>query len=148
MLKNWSRGFIASVGLGTAAFVAAVAALTVALWPEDSAEAKQDFCNSLSDLSTTVMSYQGLNPATATNDELDSAADDIYESWDDVVNDAYDWADAYDNPLGQAYDDLYNAIDDLPSDYTIAQDIEAVQPELEAFPQAFRDTFDGSGCTT
>lgn len=113
---------------------------------ESSATAKENFCNSLSDLSSTVMNYEGLNPATATNGELNSAADDITSAWDDVVNDAEDWANADDNALTQAYNNLYNAIQGLPDDYTIAQSIDALEPQLSAFPQAFRDTFDGSGC--
>lgn len=113
---------------------------------ESSATAKENFCNSLSDLSSTVMNYEGLNPATATNGELNSAADDITSAWDDVVNDAEDWANADDNALTQAYNNLYDAIQALPDDYTIAQSIDALEPQLSAFPQAFRDTFDGSGC--
>ena len=134
--------------VGSAALAGAIAALAVALWPESSATAKKNFCNSLSNLSTTVMNYQGLDPRTATNDELDAAANDISDAYSQVADDADDWANAYDNPLANAYDDLYWAIQDLPGDNTIAQDLEDLQPELSAFPQAFHDTFDGSGCST
>jgi hypothetical protein len=65
-----------------------------------------------------------------------------------VVDDANDWVNAYDNPLTQAYDDLYGAIDALPGDNTVAEDIQDLQPELSAFPEAFHETFDGSGCAT
>jgi ABC-type transporter Mla subunit MlaD len=92
------------------------------------------------------MSYQGLDPLTASNDDRQAAVDDISQAWDNVVDDAYDWANAYDNPLNGAYNDLYDAIDNLPSDYSIAQDLKAVEPQLAAFPQAFHDTFDGTGC--
>jgi hypothetical protein len=146
MTKKWNPT-TALVALLAAVGVAGAVLLGVALWPENSAEAKQDFCNSLSDFSSTVVSYQGLDPVTATNDEREAAADDIAEAWDNVVDDAYDWANAYDNPLAEAYWDLENAIDGLPSDYTVAEDLDALQPELSAFPQAFHDTFDGSGCT-
>ncbi len=131
------------VGLCTAAIVLAFT------WPgESSATAKRHFCDSLSNLSSTVMNYEGMNPATATNDELQGAADDIAGAWDRVVNDANDWANAYDNPLTGAYNDLYYAIQDLPGDNTIARDLQALQPELSAFPQAYQETFDGSGCAT
>ena len=123
-------------------------ALTLALWPESSAGAKKNFCTSLTNLSSTVTNYQGLNPATATNEQLDNAADDISGAWDDVVDDANDWANAYDNPLNEAYNDLYWAIETLPSDNTIAEDLDALEPELSAFPQAYHETFDGSGCST
>jgi hypothetical protein len=80
------------------------------------------------------MSYQGLNPLTATNDELDGAADDITRAWDDVVDEANDWANADDNALTNAYDDLYYAIQDLPGDNTAADNLRDLQPELDAFP--------------
>jgi inorganic triphosphatase YgiF len=115
---------------------------------ESSEEAKADYCNSLSDLSSTVMSYEGLDPRTATNDELDQAADDIEDAWNEVVSDAEDWANAYDNELAQAHDDLYWAIQAIPGDYTIAQSLAAVEEELSAFPDAFRATFDGTGCSS
>ena len=115
-------------------------------WGESSATAKKHFCNSLDNLATTVTNYQGLDVSTASNDQLNQAADDIYGAWDDVVNDANDWANAYDNPLSNAYDNLYWAIQDLPDDQTIAEDYADLQDELAAFPGAFHETFDGSGC--
>jgi hypothetical protein len=115
---------------------------------ETSAEAKADFCNSLQNLSSTVMSYQGLDVRTATNDDLDAAADDINDAYDEVVDDAEDWANADDNALANAYNDLYWAIQGLPGDNTIAEDYDALEDELAAFPSAYNETFDGSGCTT
>jgi hypothetical protein len=132
-----------------AAILTAGLVLLVSAWRgESSAEAKADFCSSLNNLSATVMNYQGLNPATATNEELDNAADDINDAYNEVVNDAEDWANAYDNPLNEAYNDLYWEIQYLPSDYTVTEDLNAVSDELAAFPSAFAETFDGSGCST
>jgi hypothetical protein len=134
---------LASAAVG----VCAVALLLAATWDgESSATAKANFCSSLRDLSSTVVSYEGMSPATTTNDERDAAAADISDAWDNVVNDANDWAYADDNSLTQAYDDLYYAIEDLPGDYTITQSLDALQPELSAFPGAYHETFDGSGC--
>jgi hypothetical protein len=146
-MKYFSIKKVAAVA-GGAALVALVVALAVAWRGPSSAQAKEDYCNSLRNLSSTVMSYQGLNPATATNDELDAAYDDIKGAYDQVVQDAEDWANAYDNPLGEAYDNLYWAEQDLPGDYTAAQDLNALSDELSAFPQAFHETFDGSGCSS
>jgi hypothetical protein len=60
------------------------------------------------------MSDQDLDPATATNDELNNAANDIENAWDDVVNEAEDWANADDNALTEAYDELYWAVHGSP----------------------------------
>jgi inorganic triphosphatase YgiF len=146
-LSRSDKKQIAAFVAAAVAAVAAIAILIAAAWPEDSATAKKNFCNSLSNLSSTVMSYQGLDVRTATTDELNQAADDIDNAWQDVVNDANDWANAYDNPLTNAYDDLYYAIQDLPGDYTVAQSLDALEPELSAIPGAYAETFDGSGCS-
>ena len=140
---------IVALALGTCAFGALVLALLVTTYTgESSATAKQNFCNSLGDFSGAVMRYDGLDPATATIDEFDSAAADVTNSWNDVVEEADDWSDADDNALAAAYDDLYWAIQTMPGDYTVAQSIESLEPGLSAFPGAFRTAFDGSGCTT
>jgi hypothetical protein len=139
------------LALGVAAIAAGLAGvilLIAAVWPEDSATAKKNFCNSLNNLSSTVMSYQGLDPRTATNEELDNAANDISDAYDQVIDDANDWANAYDNPLTAAYDDLYWAVQGLPDDYTVAQSLDSLDDELSAFPNAFHETFDGSGCSS
>jgi hypothetical protein len=141
------KTMMAALAIGASVLGALALAVGVSAWDGESTEtAKTEFCESLTGLSSTVMSYEGLDPATATNDELNAAADDIDEAWDEVVDEAYDWTWAEDNQLVEAYDDLYDAMDSLPGDYTVAQSIEALQPELSAFPQAYSATFDGSGC--
>jgi hypothetical protein len=122
--------------------------LVAACGGESSETAKQNFCDSLSNLSSTVMSYQGFDPATATNEEWNDAANDISSAWDDVEQEANDWTNADDNALTKAYNDLYDGIQALPEDNTIAEDIDDLQPQLDAFPQAYRETFDGSGCSS
>ena len=133
---------------GALAFGLVIVVAALAFRGESSSAAKADYCSSLDNLSSTVMSYEGMNPATATNDQLDAAYDDIYSAWDEVVDDADDWANAYDNPLNAAYDDLYWAIQGLPGDNTAAENLNDLHDELAAFPGAFRETFDGSGCTS
>lgn len=88
------------------------------------------------------MSYQGLDPRTATNEELDNAYQDITGAYDQVEQDAEDWANAYDNPLAEAYDNLHWAAQDLPDDYTVSQDLTSLSDELALFPGAFHETFD------
>ena len=140
---------IVSLSLGACTVGALALALLVLVFDsESSATAKKNFCDSLHGLSSSVMNYEGLDPATATNDERTRAATDLTSAWDDVVDEAHDWAEADDNALTEAYNDLYYAIDTMPGDYTIAQSIESLESELMAFPKAFRVAFDGSGCST
>jgi hypothetical protein len=115
---------------------------------ESTEEAKASFCESLTELESTVKGYESLDLRTATNDELDAAADDIYAAWDDVVDEGWDWVYAEDNTLTDAYNDLYYAIDDLPGDSTVSESLADLEDELAAFPAAYEETFDGTGCAT
>jgi hypothetical protein len=136
----------AVVGAGLVAGLVTCAFVT--LRGEDSESAKADFCASLGDFSGAVQTYDTLDPQTTTNDEYESAYDDLEDSWNELVSEADDWASAYDNELTDAYWDLYYAVEDLPGDNTMAENIDQLQPELNAFPDAFQATFDGTGCTT
>lgn len=130
-----------AAGVGTAALVMLMSACG-----QSTAEAKADFCDSLDDFSSSAMSYQGLDPRTATNSDVGAAADNLESAWDEVQDDALDFYYADDNELTEAYDDLYDAAQSLPADNTAAENLEDLEPELEAIPDAFWATFDGSGC--
>jgi hypothetical protein len=63
-----TKSKIASIVAIGAVFVGSLAAIAYAYDSESSEEAKADFSQSLSDLSSTVKSYDGIDPLTATND--------------------------------------------------------------------------------
>jgi hypothetical protein len=130
------------------AFILSIGLLAVAWTGESSDEAKADFCNSVTELNNTVTSYQGLDPRTASTEELDSAKDDIYDAYDEMIDDAEDWANAYDNPLNEWYNDLYWAYQGTSDDLTVAETVNELEDELSAFPAAFDETFDGAGCAS
>ncbi len=119
-----------------------------ALGFEDTESAKADVCQSLDELGATITSYAGLNPLTATNEELDQAYDDIDSALDSVAEETDEWVNAYDNPLTDAYWDLYYAVQDLDGDNTAQDNLIELEDELKAYPDAFAETFDGSGCET
>jgi hypothetical protein len=141
-----NKSIIGAVALGLA--VLTITFVAIAWSFESSDEAKADFCDSVATLSSTVESYQGLDPRTATAEELDAAEDAISDDWHEVVDDAEDWVNAYDNPLYEAYDALYWEVQTIPDDYTVAESLAEVEDELAAFPAAFDEAFDGSGCDT
>jgi hypothetical protein len=134
--------------LALIACISTMGVMVAACGGESTAEAKDSFCTSLSDFSSAYVSYEGLNPATATNDEYDDAYDELDQSWDRLVQDAEDFAEADDNELTAAVDDLYDAAVALPGDNTARQNIEALSDEIQALPSAYKATFDGSGCAT
>ena len=144
-ISDKMRSIIAVTLCGGA--LAGGAVITVnALAFEDTESAKADVCQSLDDLNATIVSYQGLNPLTATNDQIDDAYDDISGAVDDLDEELDEWVNAYDNPLTEAYWDLYYAVEDLDGDNTAAENLADLEDELAAYPAAFHETFDGSGC--
>ena len=137
---------IIAVTLAGGALAGGAAVTVNALAFEDVDSAKADVCTSLDELRTTIVSYQGLNPLTATNDQLDAAYDDIAGEVDDLDEELDEWVNAYDNPLTDAYWDLSDAVADLDGDNTARENLIDLQDELAAYPAAFQETFDGSGC--
>jgi hypothetical protein len=127
--------------------LAAGAVITVnAVAFEDAESAKADVCTSLHELSDTIVGYEGLNPLTATNDQLEDAYDDISGAVESLDEELDEWVNAYDNPLTEAYWSLYDAVEDLDGDNTAVENLAAIEDELAAYPAAFQETFDGSGC--
>ena len=139
---------IIAVTLAGGALAGGAAVTVNALAWEDAESAKADVCQSLDDLRTTIVSYQDVNPLTATNDEMDQAYDDISGAVDDLDEELDEWVNAYDTPLTEAYWDLYYAVEDLDGDNTVQDDLIELEDELKAYPDAFQETFDGSGCTS
>jgi hypothetical protein len=133
--------------LALMACIGTMGVMVAACGGESTAEAKDNFCASMSDFSSAYVSYEGLD-ATATNDQYDDAYTDLDDAWDQLVEDAEDFAEADDNELTAAVNDLYNAAIALPGDYTASQNFEALQDEIQALPSAYKATFDGSGCAT
>lgn len=145
--SKWTRTKSAIVGvLAAGTLIGGTVGLTYAFWPEDAATAKSDFCDSTKDFASTVQSYQGLNPVTATNDQIDAAYDDIESAYDEMIDQGNEWVNAYDNELTNWYYDMDAAIESLPSDNTATENLEDLEPTLSEFPAAFQSTFDKSGC--
>lgn len=147
--SKWTRtksSIVAFLAAGTLA--GGTVGLTYAFWPEDAATAKADFCDSAKDFASTVNSYQGLNPATATNEQIDTAYDDIESAYDEMIEQGNEWVNAYDNDLTDWYYEMDDAVASLPSDNTASENLDDLQPTLSEFPAAFQATFDGSGCST
>lgn len=146
---KWGRmQKIVAVVLGAGALAGGTVVTVNAIGFEDADSAKQDLCVAFGDLETTVASYQGLDPRAATNDQLDTAYDDITGALEKVDEEGDEWVNAYDNELTDAYWDLYYAVEDLDGGNTAADNMADLEDELAAFPAAFQATFDGSGCST
>src|SRR6188768_3577451 len=94
------------------------------------AEANAEFCDDLSAYGTAVSDFAALDPATASKDDYDSAADEVRSTREDVVESAGDLAE-------EEWENLLTQIDTLRDQLRDAPDDQAVQAIVdEAKPQA------------
>ena len=138
--KNLKKAVAVLIGLGV---IAAVIALLAGGHGggQSTATAKRNFCDSLSSLSSTVTAYHRLGPRT-TNDQIKRETKNVENAWNKVDSAASDWARTSGNATAQAYKNLGHAVAALPGNDTIAQDMQT----LSAFPRAYKQAFNGSGC--
>jgi hypothetical protein len=113
---------------------------------ETQAEAETSVCTSLASFQTAVTAFRDLDPATATQEEYDAAADDVRSAWDDVLSESGDLNEADFSALESAYDELDSAIDDIPDDVPVADAIGTVQPQVDAVRAARDEMANGLGC--
>jgi hypothetical protein len=114
---------------------------------ESQAEAKQHLCQSLDDFAASVVSLQGLSLQSSSEDDLNSAADNVNDAWDKVVEDAKDVKNASTDTIQSAYDDLREAIENRPTDKPITEVIAGIQPKVTAFAQAWKDFANSLDCS-
>lgn len=115
---------------------------------ESQAEAEQHLCTSLDDFAASLVSLQGLSFQTASEDDLNDAADNIEEAWDQVVEDAKDVKNANTDAIQSAYDDVREAIQDRPRDKPLTEVVAGLQPKIVAFAQAWKDFASSFDCKT
>jgi hypothetical protein len=115
---------------------------------ESQQEAVGKLCTSLDDFAASVVGLQGLSLGSSSRDDVEQAADDIQDAWDQVVEDAKDVKTASTADLEAAYDDLKQAVQDRPADEPMTDVIAGLTPKVTAFAQAWKDMADGLSCKT
>lgn len=115
---------------------------------ESQAEAEQHLCASLDDFAASIVSLQGLSLQKTSEDDLNSAADNVNDAWDQVVEDAKDVKNANTDAIESAYDDLKQAIEDRPRDKPITEVFAELEPKILAFAQAWKDLASSFDCKT
>ena len=132
----------------TLALVAAVLALPACGSDKESQqEAEQNLCTSLDEFAASVTALQGLSLTGSSRDDLESAAKNIDDQWDQVVKDAkYVKSASTGFEIKSAYEDLKQSIEDRSSSETISEMIAALQPKVTAFAAAWKSLADGLQC--
>lgn len=119
--------------LGVAALVSAGALVSCGS-DDDSAsevsEANTEFCKDLAAYGTAVADFVALDPATASKDDYESAADEVKSTREDMVDSGEDLTEA-------EWENLLTQVDTLRDQLRDASDDQAVQAIVdEAKPQA------------
>lgn len=115
--------------------------------PEEQAtKAASQACDDLGQLKTDTAALDGLDPATATKDQIKDAYEEVRDDWDDVNDDLSELDDAKRTALQAASDDLKRAYDDLPGNTTGRQALTALQPSVDQLGQTVTGALSGLDC--
>jgi hypothetical protein len=112
---------------------------------ESPAEAKQHLCESLDGFAASVVALQGVG-LSSSEDELQSALDNIQSAWDKVVDDAKDVKTANTENIQSTYDDLKDAVQNRPTDKPLTEVISGLAPTLTAFAEAWKQFASSVDC--
>ena len=95
----------------------------------DVSEANADFCGDLSAYSTALADFAALDPATASKDDYESAADEVRSTREIMVGSAGDLAEEeWDNLLTQV-DTLRDQLRDAPDDQAVQAIVDEAKPQ-------------------
>jgi hypothetical protein len=114
---------------------------------ESTAEAKQHLCTSLHGFASSVVALQGAG-LSSSEDQLNSALDNVQSAWDKVVADAKDVKTANTDHIKSTYDDLKQAVQNRPTDKPITEVVAGLQPKLTAFADAWKQFASSVDCKT
>lgn len=110
------------------------------------AEANTEFCDDLSAYGTAVADFAALDPATASKDDYESAADEVTSTREAMVDSAGDLAEEeWENLLTQV-DTLRDQLTDAPDDQAVQAIVDEAKPQAQAV-QASVATLNTAICT-
>ena len=113
----------------------------------DIAEANTEFCGDLATYGTAVADLAALDPATATKDDYDSAAEAVSSTREDMVESAEELSEAEWENLETQVDTLRDQLQDAPDDQAVQAILDEAQPQA-ATVQASIATINTAVCTT
>ncbi|MFF2191409.1 hypothetical protein [Streptomyces sp. NPDC058157] len=133
-----AAALLLSVGGASAAFAADPS-------PNQSAAAAQ-LCTDLNELRSDATALFGLNPASATKDQVKDAYDDVRDGWDDVSESTAAWNAAQKDAVKSAADGLKKTWDGLPGDVTGAEAATKLKPQAQMLDSAVKSARTGLKC--
>ncbi|MFJ8159915.1 hypothetical protein ACIRBY_03185 [Streptomyces sp. NPDC096136] len=123
----------------------ASAALAADPSPNSSAAAAQ-LCTDLNQLRSDATALAGLNPSSATKDQVKSAYNDVRDGWDAVSKSTAQWSAAQKDAVKSAADGLKKTWDDLPDNSTGAEAAAKLKPQAQMLDSAVKSARTGLKC--
>ncbi|MGW7319548.1 hypothetical protein [Streptomyces sp. NPDC054854] len=115
----------------------APAALAAEPTPNQSAAAAQ-LCTDLNKLRSDATALFGLNPASATKDQVEDAYNDVEDGWDSVSESTATWNAAQKEAIKSAADGLKKTWDDLPDDAPATDAATKLKPQAQMLDSAVK----------
>ncbi|MEU8779809.1 hypothetical protein [Streptomyces sp. NPDC048606] len=133
-----ATALVLSLGGASAAFAAEPT-------PNQSAAAAQ-LCTDLNKLRADATALFGLNPASATKDQVKDAYEDVRDGWESVSESTATWNAAQKDAIKSAADGLKKTWDDLPDDATATDAAGKLKPQAQTLNTAVQSARTGLQC--
>jgi uncharacterized protein YukE len=133
--------------IGTAVVAVALGAGACGGDSESQASAEQSMCQALGNYASAVAGLQGLS-LESTKSDIQSQTDAVQDAWNGVTSAAQDLGSADTSAIESAQSSLQDAVGNLSDDTTVAQAAQDLQPQIQALPQAYKETYDGLDCAS
>jgi hypothetical protein len=132
--------------IATGALALVVSACSTAATPTPQGDAEQAVCSALQVWSDEMNQLTGLDPATASVDDVNAQRDAVTAAWDDVKT-ALGGVNVADEAAVEAgWATLEAALKDIPSDVPIADAIAGIKTAAEPIKASYTEMADGLEC--
>ncbi|MFM9371977.1 hypothetical protein [Streptomyces sp. Da 82-17] len=120
----------------TGALCATLALSTAACSDDESPEeaatsAATELCGDIDDLQADIAKLTGLDPASATKEQVQDAYGDIRDDWNDAKEHITALSSAKEDAVTGAADGLKRAYEDIPDGTPVPEILTRLKPELE-----------------
>jgi hypothetical protein len=144
MTRTWWIIIFVAAGVGLAILLGLLAGCN-----EDKSQerAVSSLCSSLDSLQSDTRDLISLSPTTASEDDYQSAVEEVQSSWDDVQSDLGEVESTTRDELSNAWDDYQSALQDIPSDATVQESLQGINEAGQTLESATESTISAVNCS-
>jgi hypothetical protein len=125
-----------------------VLAVVIGLFGQSQAVAEDQFCRSLDNLSSSIQSLTSLDPASATDDDLQSDVSAVESAWDDVKSDAQSLSSVNMNSLDSAWSDFESAVKSVPDSASVSDAEQTISDSAKGLESTVQSNVQSYDCSS